>query len=325
MIGPRASTGGRCLKRYRVRRIIGLLVFIGLLVLIGLLIWWKWATAPVGEVGPTVIVVARGAAIDDIGRQLQQAKLIKSVAAFKLMVMKLGVSKSIQAGDFRLDGKMSLAEVVTGLTHGSLDVWITLPEGWRREQMAQRLAENLSDSFDAGEFIRLSAAEEGYLFPDTYLMPQEASAGAVVKLLTETFRKKVGVIDRDMVILASIVEREAKGEADRKLVAAILLKRLKLNMGLNADASLQFILGGPTDWWPTPKAVDKQLKSPFNTYIYAGLPPAPIANPGLAVITAVRQAQDTPYVYYLHDAEGEIHPAKTLEEHQANIDRYLGY
>jgi len=311
------------LKRCKVRRIIGLLVFIGLLVLIGLLIWWKWATAPVGEVGPTVVVVTQGAAIDTIGRQLQQAKLIKSVAAFKLMVMKLGVSKSIQAGDFRLDGKMSLAEIVRGLTHGSLDVWVTLPEGWRREQMAQRLAENLSDSFDAGEFIRLSAAEEGYLFPDTYLMPQEASAGAVVKLLTETFRKKVGAIDRDTVILASIVEREAKGEADRKLVAEILLKRLKLNMGLNADATLQYILGEPSGWWPTPTAADKQLQSAFNTYIYTGLPPAPIANPGLAVITAVRQAQDTLYLYYLHDKNGDIHYAKSFFEHRQNVLKYL--
>ena len=299
------------------------MVFIGLLVLIGLLIWWKWATAPVGEVGPTVIVVARGAAIDDIGRQLQQAKLIKSVAAFKLMVMKLGVSKSIQAGDFRLDGKMSLTEIVRGLTHGSLDVWVTLPEGWRREQMAQRLAEELI-GFDEPEFLAATTKLEGYLFPDTYLIPKEATVGAVVKLLTETFRKKVGAIDRDTVILASIVEREAKGEADRKLVAEILLKRLKLNMGLNADATLQYILGEPSGWWPTPTAADKQLQSVFNTYIYTGLPPAPIANPGLAVITAVRQAQDTLYLYYLHDQEGNIHPAKTLEEHQANIDRYLG-
>lgn len=277
-----------------------------------------------GEAGPTVVVVIRGAAIDTIGRQLQQAGLIKSVAAFKLMVMKLGVSKSIQAGDFRLDGKMSLAEIVTGLTHGSLDVWVTLPEGWRREQMAQKLAEELI-GFDEPEFLTATTNLEGYLFPDTYLVPREATAGAVVRLLTETFYKKVGVVNKDTVILASIVEREAVGSEDRQLVADILTKRLKVGMGLNADATLQYALGKPDNWWPVPTASDKLVNSAYNTYKYKGLPPAPIANPGLAVITAARDAQDTPYVYYLHDAEGKIHPAKTLKEHQVNIVQYLGY
>lgn len=312
------------MKRCRVRRLLWSLIIIGSFIVIGLFWWWKWAIQPVGEAGPTVVVVTRGAAIDTIGRQLQQAGLIKSVVAFKLMVMKLGVSKSIQAGDFRLDGKMSLAEIITGLTHGSLDVWVTLPEGWRREQMAQKLAEELI-GFDEPEFLAATTNLEGYLFPDTYLVPREATAGAVVRLLTETFYKKVGVIDRDTVILASIVEREAVGSEDRQLVADILTKRLKVGMGLNADATLQYALGKPDNWWPVPVASDKLVNSAYNTYKYKGLPPAPIANPGLAVIAAVRQAQDTPYLYYLHDQEGNIHPAKTLEEHQANIGKYLAY
>lgn len=307
-----------------MRRLLWSFIVIGSLIVTGLFFWWKWAIQPADEAGPTVVVVTRGAAIDTIGRQLQQAGFIKSVAAFKLMVMKLGVSKSIQAGDFRLDGKMSLAEIVTGLTHGSLDVWVTLPEGWRREQMAQKLAEELI-GFDEPEFLTATTNLEGYLFPDTYLVPREATAGAVVRLLTETFYKKVGVVNKDTVILASIVEREAVGSEDRQLVADILTKRLKVGMGLNADATLQYALGKPDNWWPVPTASDKLVNSAYNTYKYKGLPPAPIANPGLAVITAARDAQDTPYVYYLHDAEGKIHPAKTLEEHQVNIVQYLGY
>lgn len=307
-----------------MRRLLWSFIVIGSLIVTGLFWWWKWAIQPAGEVGPTVVVVTRGAAIDTIGRQLQQAGLIKSVAAFKLMVMKLGVSKSIQAGDFRLDGKMSLAEIVTGLTHGSLDAWVTLPEGWRREQMAQKLAEELI-GFDEPEFLTATTNLEGYLFPDTYLVPREATAGAVAQLLTETFRKKVGPVNRDTVILASMIEREAVGSEDRQLVADILTKRLRVGMGLNADATLQYALGKPDNWWPVPTAQDKLVNSAYNTYKYNGLPPAPIANPGLAVITAVRQAQDTPYLYYLHDQEGNIHPAKTLEEHQANIGQYLGY
>ena len=152
-----------------MKRVIGPLVLIGLGVFMGLFFWWKWVSGPVGGEGkPVVIVVAKGEAMDDIGRELKQQGVIRSVAAFKLMVMKLGVSRKIQAGDFRTSSKMSLDEIVKNLTRGSLDVWVTLPEGWRREQMAERLAENLPESFSAEEFIKLSESEEGYLFPDTY-------------------------------------------------------------------------------------------------------------------------------------------------------------
>ena len=308
-----------------MKRVIGPLVLIGLGVFMGLFFWWKWVSGPVGGEGkPVVIVVAKGEAMDDIGRELKQQGVIRSVAAFKLMVMKLGVSRKIQAGDFRTSSKMSLDEIVKNLTRGSLDVWVTLPEGWRREQMAERLAENLPESFSAEEFIKLSESEEGYLFPDTYLVPREASAGAAINLLTETFQRKVGGVDRQTVILASIVEREAYGQEDRQMVADVLTKRLKVGMGLNADATLQYALGTAGEWWPIPEASDRLIKSAYNTYKYAGLPPAPIANPGLESIQAVKQAKETVYVYYLHDPEGKIHPAKTFEEHQANISRYLG-
>lgn len=306
------------------KKLLGLLALIGLL-MISSLLWWRWTTQAVGGGTVKLVVVPKGATIDEIGRKLGEEKLIRSVAAFKLMVMKLGASRQIQAGDFRLNQGMNLTTVVQTLTHGSLDVWVTLPEGWRREQVAQRLKEELGYQFEVAEFLEVTDDKEGYLFPDTYLIPKEASAAAVVNLLTDTFEKKVGEVGRQTVILASMVEREAKGDHDRQIIADILTKRLKLGMGLNVDATLQYILGNQTDWWPIPQAQDKQLKSAFNTYIYAGLPPAPIASPGLAAITAVLQTQDTPYLYYLHDREGSIHVAETLAEHQENIRRYLDW
>lgn len=308
-----------------MRRLIGSWVFMGLVVFVGLFSWWQWAIKPVNPRQPetAIVVIQRGQSVEEVGRKLKTAGLVRSVTAFKFGVIKRGLTKKIQAGDFRLTSAMSLDELIDELTHGTLDMWITFPEGWRREQMAQRLAENLSDSFDGQEFIRLSAANEGYLFPDTYLIIKEASAGAIVKLLSETFQKKVGAADRDTVILASIVEREARGEADRQLVANILVKRLKAGMGLNADATLQYALGKPDNWWPVPSAADKLINSAYNTYKYKSLPPGPIANPGLKAMQAVWRASDTPYWYYLHDKQGEIHPAKTLAEQAENIRRYL--
>ena len=168
-----------------------------------------------------------------------------------------------------------------------------------------------------------TADKEGYLFPDTYLIPKDVAVESVVSLLTNNFEKKVGQADKSTIILASIVEREAVGSEDRQLVADILTKRLAAGMGLNADATLQYAIGKPGNWWPVPLASDKKVKSAFNTYMYRGLPPAPIANPGLGSIRAVLGARETAYLYYLHDPEGKIHPAKTFEEHQMNIDKYL--
>lgn len=308
-----------------------------LLLVACLFFWWRWAIAPVNPNASAsqIFVVNRSEPLDSIGQKLKLQGLIRSPTAFKLMVVKLKLAKTIQAGDFRLNPAQDLSQIILALTQGSLDVWVTLPEGWRREQIAARLHQTWQDKgqdFAPDQFLRLTQDQEGYLFPDTYLIPQQASPAAIVKLLTQTFSQKTqslwinnqtGLTQSQVVILAAIVEREARGEVDRQIVANILTKRLKSGMGLNADATLQYILGTPSEWWPIPSSADKKLSSPFNTYLHTGLPPAPIANPGLASLMAVIQAQDTPYLYYLHDSQGTLHPATTLEEHTANIHRYL--
>ncbi len=215
-----------------------------------------------------------------------------------------------------------------------VDAWVTTLEGWRSEEIANKLSRELN--FPESEFMRY--AKEGYMFPDTYLIPRTASPAAVAELFLDTFNQKVtsqmradakksGLTFDQIIILSSIVEREGRTDDDRPVIAGILLKRLKAVWSLQADATLQYILGYQADqktWWK--KGVDgrdKLIRSPYNTYANSGLPPAPIANPGLASIQAVIYPSDSPYWFYLHDTKGGVHYARTIEEHNENIAKYL--
>lgn len=212
---------------------------------------------------------------------------------------------------------------------------ITLVEGWRVEEMAEKLNSELG--IQAAEFIQV--AKEGYMFPDTYFFEKNASASAVAQKLRDNFdvkydsnlqvgMKKLGLTPPEGVILASIVEREARSDSARKMVASILLKRLKIDMGLNADSTIQYALGyqsAEKSWWKRHLTkADLAVDSSYNTYLHKGLPPTPICNPSRSALQAVMNADlNTPYLYYYHDPEGIPHYAKTLEEHNQNVANYL--
>lgn len=282
-------------------------------------------------------VVPKGRAINTIGKDLQEAGLIKNWLVFRLVVMKDDLANKIQAGSFDLSPNMSVGEIANRLTEGTNDLWVTIPEGWRREEIAQSLSEQELDNFSSKEFLQLTQGEEGRLFPDTYLIPREISTQQVATLLEQTFERKVisGLASEiasspysldEALVMASIVEREASGLEEMKMVAGILWNRQENGIALNADATLQYIKGYNQEkdsWWIPPMVADKKLNSPYNTYLYAGLPPAPIANPGLDAIKAALHPANTNYLYYLHDSSGQIHYAATLDEHNANVDKYI--
>lgn len=212
---------------------------------------------------------------------------------------------------------------------------VTLLEGWRVEEMAVKLNKDLGIKNE--EFLKL--AKEGYMFPDTYFFKEEALASAVAQKLRANFDlkyddklrakiKKLGLTPAEGVVLASIVEREARSDEARKMVASILLKRLKIGMGLNADATIQYALVSqgaktppPAGWWKRNLTrEDLKIDSPYNTYLYRGLPPGPISNPSLSSLNTVANANpSTPYLYYYHDSQGISHYGRTLEEHNENI------
>lgn len=311
-------------------------IVLGLLLtlLIGARAYWGRLQFPVdkdGQVRP--FVIQRGESIESITRRLEQEGFIRSALLFKLVLKTDGKAASIEAGDFKLSPSMSLEEIIQNLSHGAVDVWVTLVEGLRVEEMAQKLEKSLKSKGD--EFIKKGRKHEGYLFPDTYLFNKDSTVEDVISVMKDNFDKKytaglqakikrLGLSKEQGVILASIVEREARTKQPREMVASILLKRFKIGMALNADATVQYALGYQEDeksfWKRHLTKEDLKINSAYNTYLHAGLPPTPICNPSLMSLEAVADSDPTtPYLYYYHDSKGNSHYAKSLEEHNENV------
>lgn len=287
-------------------------------------------------------VITPGQPFSQIAKNLEKENLIRSALAFRLLAAQLGIINRIQAGDYSLPTNLSSQELAKLLTHGALDIWITFPEGQRIEQQAAIIDEKLNTpdnnqyQFNKDKYMAL--AQEGYMFPDTYLVPKEATAGAVAEKLRNTFDGKItrslllegiknGLTENEVIILASIIERESRSNEERPIIAGILLNRLKEGRPLQVDATVQYAKGydaANAAWWPQVTPDDyKSVDSLYNTYLHTGLPPGPISSPGLDSIRAAAEPADTPYLYYLHDTNGKIHYAKTGEQHNANVQKYL--
>lgn len=281
-------------------------------------------------------VIGKGDSINKITNNLYDQKLIRNKLVFFFIIKKLGIENKIQAGLFRLSPSMKAQELAIALTKGSNDVWITIIEGLRKEEIAQLLSVELG--IPESEFIK--QAEEGRLFPDTYLVPRAATIDQVLAIfkanyeakytaeLQEKARKK-GFTENQVLTIASLVEREANTPATMQKVASIIVKRYRNDWPLQIDATVQYILGYQEKegtWWKR-HLTNQDLKttSLYNTYAHPGLPPAPIASPGIDAIQAVVNAdENTPYWFYISNTDGsEMHYARTLDEHNANIQKYL--
>lgn len=296
-------------------------------------IWFYINSQPVSVAKTfTNFVIAKGSSASQIGNKLESSGLIKSALAFKIYVRLTGQSGKLQSGEFKLSPSFTLFQNITALFSGPVELWVTIPEGLRREEIAARFATTLGkDTVFINEFLLASKGKEGYLFPETYLFPTEASAAAIVKKMVNTFSAKTqGLTSKvsnlafsESVTLASIIERETKTDLERPMVAGILINRLDAGMPLQVDAAVQYAVGNSKNWWPILSLADLKIDSKYNTYKYAGLPPAPIANPGLSSLKAALNPTTNDYWYYIHDTSGQIHYAKTLSEHNANIAKYL--
>jgi len=290
-----------------------------------------------------MFVISPNESLVSVGRRLKEANLIRDERIFLFEVKRMGLATKIEAGDFRLSPAMGLRELILLLTSGSVDVWITIIPGWRAEQVAGELKKEMA-SFEPS-WIGILKEKEGYLFPDSYLIPKTATLGGVLKIIDRNYNRKVtpqiiseaearGLSENELVVLASLVEREAKFIDDRYQVAAVLLNRINADWPLQVDAAVQYAVAsdncqskvdGDCNWWPEISGSHvRQVMSPFNTYKYRGLPPTPICNPSLQSIEAVIKAPfSSPYWYYLSDKEGKVYLSKTLEEHENNIKQFL--
>lgn len=281
-------------------------------------------------------VINRGENVTEIINNLEKEHLIRNKIVFLMIVKELRIENNIQAGLFRLSESMTAREIAQNLTKGSNDLWVTIIEGLRKEEVAQII----SSQFDIPESEFIRRTREGYLFPDTYLISRQASLDEIISIFQNNFNKKYttemkakaqqkNLTDEQVLTMASLVEREANSREAKRQVASIIYKRYLNDWPLEIDATVQYALGyqeREKDWWKkTLTKADIQLDSPYNTYKNQGLPPGPIASPGLDAIEAVVDAdKNTPYWFYISNADGsQMLFAKTLEEHNANIQKHL--
>jgi len=305
------------------------------LAVVGFYSWWTQAISPVSPSSQEIQLfnIPQGWGVDQIAQELEEEGLIKNKAIFKIMVLKQGISQDLQAGSFYLSPSLNLTELTQKLTHGTQDIRVLIPEGVRKEEIATRIAQAFNEAgsqFNQQKFLQKTNHLEGYLFPDTYLFPKQATVEEIIKILTNNFEvkshtwiNKTALNQQQIVTLASLVEREAKYEKDRSLIAGVLMKRLREGWPLQVDASIQYFKAEKENWWPKVSPLDLEVDSSYNSYQNLGLPPTPICNPGLASLQAAAAPQESEYWFYLSDSSGQIHYARTHEEHQQNIEKYL--
>ncbi|MBU1104764.1 endolytic transglycosylase MltG [Patescibacteria group bacterium] len=284
---------------------------------------------------PVDVIIKPGDTTTQISDLLYQNDLINSASLFKLYLF-INKGKTIQAGHYRVPLNLNLPELVDFFGKGTFDIKATFLEGWRVEQYAEYISEAFNNPSLGSEFLKIAQPYEGFLFPDTYFIPREATPELILNLLRDNFTSRVdpllprnvfvapGYGLNEAVILASILEREVASSEDRPIVAGILFKRLKNDWPLDADATVQYVIGQEGNWWPSNLTLDDiNSYSSYNTRQVEGLPPGPICNPSLDAIKAALAPQETAYWFYLNGKDGLIHFAKTIEEHNANIATYL--
>jgi UPF0755 protein len=313
------------------------------------------APADPNDTSMVTVSIPPGSTANDIGAELQQLGLVRSSLFFRYAADQAGVGGNLAAGDYDLSKSMSTAEIIQVLANGEVKRGLvaTIPEGWRSEQIADRLQATGFASRD--DFLKAVAAPrsvpgadvlpqpnvprlEGYLFPETYQVPQQVSGSQAADLMVRMFSQRVGDAVRtpssskltpdQVVTLASIVEREARVPDERPTIASVYLNRLAKNMPLQADPTVQYAVAtrdgtaaSAYDYWRNLTPDDLSVASPYNTYEHMGLPPGPICNPGEASIQAVLQPAQTDYLYFVakNDGSGTHLFARTLVEHDANI------
>ena len=276
----------------------------------------------------TLITIKDGMPTKNIIKMLDNESVIKSSFYMYLVLRNQYPDSHVQAGIYFFEEPMTakdVARAITGGLNGAPLNKITFPEGFRVEQINKYLPDRLKTS-ETASLIEL----EGYLFPDTYHISSHTTLNEVIEMMQQNFDAKIGSLQdeiessdltlAEIVTLASILEREANDYESMRIVSGILQTRLMIGMPLQVDATFEYLLGKRSDELTEE---DLNIDSPFNTYTNAGLPPHPIASPGMNALNAVFNPTETDYLYYLTDADGTFHYAQTFEQHKRNKERYL--
>jgi UPF0755 protein len=289
------------------------------------------------------VIVPNGSTGRAVAQLLEARGVIASALTYTALARLRGEQAAMKAGEFSFDPHRTTAEILQQVVNGGhqVAVWVTIPEGFTAKEIAQALAardlgdeDDLESTFLGDSLVLLgsrTANLEGYLFPDTYLIPTAATPAEIAKILTDQFAaelpkdaasqaKRLGFTVPQIVTLASLVEREAKADDERPLMAGVYYNRLRLGMPLEVDATIEYTFAHHKD---VITYADLARDSPYNTYLHEGLPPTPIANPGRASLRAAFHPQTSSYLYYVYMGNGHHAFSRTLAEHNANVARYL--
>lgn len=270
--------------------------------------YFFFLSPPSGFKPGTVLQIEPGMSLRSISLRLKEENIIRSRLAFEVFVILLGGDKRIKYSNYVFEENSSVYQVAKEIVNNNrylAPVVVTIPEGFNKEEIANAFTYKLI-KFNKTNF--LLKAKEGYLFPDTYYFLTEDDEEDVIESMSKNFTKKITPIQKEIISsgrseasiinMASIIEKEAKGDVDRGIISGILWERLDKGMRLQVDAA------------------------PI-TYKEKGLPGIPISNPGLEAIHAAIYPKSSPYLYYLHGKDGNTYYAKTFEEHKSNIAKYL--
>ena len=331
---PEESTPHNKRSTLRWFIIFDLLVITPLLLLAGLT-WY--INQPSDSFEPQQITIEQGASVEQISDLLEERGVVRSALALQLALRFTQDATKIQAGKYKFENAETTLVVAGYLTSGDIMhelIAVTFVEGMRVRDYAV-LADEQLELVATEDFIELATQEEGRLFPETYFVPADISAQELIDLMRETHEQRIAPYVEQLatnelsayeaLILASIIEREANSPESMRTVAGIFLNRLEIGMALQADASIEYVIDTPlNELQPGQLATElRELDSPYNTYLYSGLPPTPIGNPGETAIAAVADPIRSDYIYYITGNDGEFHYAKTYNEHLLNIERYL--
>jgi UPF0755 protein len=292
-------------------------------------------------------VITRGETAGQIGKRLEQEGVIRSALAFDYVLYETERENALQSGSYTVSAALTPRDLAKLFEKAPGEqIVLRIIDGWRLSEIATAVnkafpsitKEAFTQAAAVGNrkntvLIGMDATAplEGFLFPDTYFMRPDTTAPQIVDVLLDTFERKVGATLRsasadrkvtiyDIVKLASIVEREARDRTESPTIAGVYTNRLKIGMKLDADPTIQYALGD----WRELSLDDLKLDSPYNTYLYAGLPPTPIANPGVAALEGAAKPANVPYFYFVakDDGTGGHAFAVTVEEHEANRVKY---
>lgn len=308
------------------------LIFIGLVAGFTLYLFSYLQTPPGEFASDSTFVVTPGTPTKTIINDLKESGFIRSEFVTLISLHLNFPDQSLKAGTYVFNEPLTVPELLKYLIAGEPKsdlLRITFIEGESAVAYGRR-AEAIIPNFDTAAFIDQALLHEGKLFPETYLVPKDFSAEELLNVLLETFDANTSnladaiasssfTLD-EIIILASIVEREANDETSMRLVSGILQNRLDIGMALQVDASMGYVLDKPLSELT---AEDLELDTPYNTYLYPGLPPTAIGNPGLLAIDAILNPTPSDYFFYITGDDGNFYYAEDFDTHRANIERYL--